>query len=431
MRRGVVRFARRAGDVSDDTQLAIAVARSLHVDGRYDHRRFVEQLAQWSYYRIGAGRATARAAVAARGVEREPAVGPSEGNGAAIRVAPIAIAAAATGDDFDAAVRQNARSTHDSDAAASSALFVAHLLREALLAEIGIYADRGARMRALVAAAKASSFAPVGEALERFGHRPVDDALAACGTSGHVSQCIPAAALVLLDAGLDFRRAMETTFRAGGDTDSIGSIVGSVIGAQLGEAGLPGTWVEAVEHRDYLRWLADRLAGPVARAKGKIDVEPVEGDIAASRADVVVNAWNRNVFPTWLLVPQGVSRALRRGGGAAALRAMSRRAPLPLGAASLTRGGDLPCDWVVHVAGINLAWYATETSVRLAVRNALSEAEWLGAGTVAMPLVGCGTGGLHPQQFRDIAVQEALETSEGVGVLTLVEFVERRGELDS
>ena len=82
----------------------------------------------------------------------------------------------------------------------------------------------------------------------------------------------------------------------------------------------------------------------------------------------------------------------------------------------------LGCDWIVHVAGINLAWCATQVSVRLAVRNALSEATWLGAKTLAMPFVGCGTGGLDPQQFREIAVQEALKASEGVGVLSLVEY---------
>ncbi len=84
--------------------------------------------------------------------------------------------------------------------------------------------------------------------------------LAGGQTNVIVGQCIPAAALILLDSGLDYRDAMTTTFRAGGDTDSIGSIVGSVIGAQVGESGLPREWAEAVQRRDYLRRLADELA---------------------------------------------------------------------------------------------------------------------------------------------------------------------------
>ncbi|MCP4446990.1 MAG: ADP-ribosylglycohydrolase family protein [Myxococcales bacterium] len=66
MRRGLVRFLRRAGDVSDDTQLTIAVARSVDPGGRYRHQRFLDELGLWSYTRIGAGRASRDAAVRIR-----------------------------------------------------------------------------------------------------------------------------------------------------------------------------------------------------------------------------------------------------------------------------------------------------------------------------------------------------------------------------
>lgn len=45
----------------------------------------------------------------------------------------------------------------------------------------------------------------------------------------------------------------------------------------------------------------------------KIDI--VEGDLLDQDVEVIVNAWNRNLFPHWLLWPQGVSGAIRRRAG--------------------------------------------------------------------------------------------------------------------
>ena len=40
----------------------------------------------------------------------------------------------------------------------------------------------------------------------------------------------------------------------------------------------------------------------------------MSGDVARREVDAVVNAWNRNVIPAWLLLPQGVSKAIRKAG---------------------------------------------------------------------------------------------------------------------
>ena len=37
----------------------------------------------------------------------------------------------------------------------------------------------------------------------------------------------------------------------------------------------------------------------------------VQGDLLDQDVDVIVNAWNRNIIPRWLLLPQGVSKAIR------------------------------------------------------------------------------------------------------------------------
>lgn len=261
MRRGLVRFMRRPGDVSDDTQLAIAVARSIRDDGTYSEAQFLAELAAWSGFRVGAGRASSRAAARARR-GRAPRGLPSEGNGVAIRVVPFAIACASSTDQSLASiVAANGRATHTSDAAIQAAVFVALLTRSALTQPRRAFVELSVLAGAVKAARSGSGFQFETPALARID---TDEALAAIlrrtGTSGHVHQCVPAAIAFLLRHRLNYEAAMYSVFRAGGDTDSIGAIVGGIIGAQLGVAELPPSWSRDVQHREYLSVLADRLA---------------------------------------------------------------------------------------------------------------------------------------------------------------------------
>ena len=119
----------------------------------------------------------------------------------------------------------------------------------------------------------------------------------------------------------------------------------------------------------------------------------VDGDLLDQNVDVIVNAWNRNVVPWWLLIPQGVSQAIRRRAGAGPFRELARLGRIPLGGAVLTGAGRLPHRAIVHVAGINLLWRSTEFSIRASTRNAVGLAARSGFTSVALPLVGAGTGG--------------------------------------
>ena len=53
----------------------------------------------------------------------------------------------------------------------------------------------------------------------------------------------------------------------------------------------------------------------VAMNQTPANVEVVEGDLLDQDVEVIVNAWNRNIIPWWLLLPQGVSGAIKRRGG--------------------------------------------------------------------------------------------------------------------
>ena len=119
----------------------------------------------------------------------------------------------------------------------------------------------------------------------------------------------------------------------------------------------------------------------------------VDGDLLDQDVDAIVNAWNRNFIPPWLLLQQGVSKAIRRRAGYGPFREVYKQGMLPLGGAALTSAGRLPFKAIIHVAGIGLLWVASERSVRASVRNAVDLAQKHGLRSIAFPLVGAGTGG--------------------------------------
>lgn len=137
----------------------------------------------------------------------------------------------------------------------------------------------------------------------------------------------------------------------------------------------------------------------------QVPVELVDGDLLDQDVDVIVNAWNRNVIPWWLLLPQGVSGAIKRRGGLAPFRELGRMGPIPLGGAVLTGAGRLPFRGIIHVAGINLLWRSSERSIRASVRNTLALATQHGFQSIAFPLIGAGSGG--GREARSLAWMQA------------------------
>jgi len=62
-----------------------------------------------------------------------------------------------------------------------------------------------------------------------------------------------------------------------------------------------------------------------------MQLEIVNGDLLDQDVDVIVNAWNRNIIPWWLLLPQGVSGAIKKRGGYGPFRELAKLGPIPLG----------------------------------------------------------------------------------------------------
>ena len=145
------------------------------------------------------------------------------------------------------------------------------------------------------------------------------------------------------------------------------------------------------------------------------------GDLLAQDADAIVNPWNRNVIPWWLLLPQGVSGAIKRRAGTQPFREVGRVGPMALGSAVWTSAGALPFQGIIHVAGINLLWRSSEKSIRASVRNAVELASARGVARLAVPTIGAGSGGFREEDASALILREAASLDADL-VFTLVRY---------
>lgn len=149
--------------------------------------------------------------------------------------------------------------------------------------------------------------------------------------------------------------------------------------------------------------------------------EIVEGDLLDQKVDAIVNAWNRNIIPWWFLLPQGVSGAIKRRGGLEPFQEVARFGPIPLGEARLTGAGKLPFRGIIHVAGINGFWRASEYSIRQSVKNAIQLAERERFSSLAFPIIGSGSGSFNEEKALQLMLDEFNSLESPVAV-TLVKF---------
>ena len=143
------------------------------------------------------------------------------------------------------------------------------------------------------------------------------------------------------------------------------------------------------------------------------------GDLLEQPVEAIVNAWNRNVLPWWLLIPQGVSGAIKKRAGTEPFKALAKIGPIPLGGAAVTSAGKLPFKAIIHVAGINLLWTATEASIRDSVQNAMQQVEAQKLKSVAFPLIGAGTGRFGPEGALALMLEAFAPLSSDADVIVV------------
>jgi len=134
--------------------------------------------------------------------------------------------------------------------------------------------------------------------------------------------------------------------------------------------------------------------GPANGEEGpRVRFDVIDGDLFETAADAIVNAWNRNIIPWWLLLPGGVSGQLKRRAGTAPFRELARHGAMAVGDAVLTGGGRLDVP-IIHVAGLNMRWRASAEGVQKCTRAAVELAWRHEFDSLAAPIIGAGHGGL-------------------------------------
>lgn len=150
-------------------------------------------------------------------------------------------------------------------------------------------------------------------------------------------------------------------------------------------------------------------------------VKVVRGDLLDQDVEVIVNAWNRNLIPWWLLLPQGISGAIKKRGGLAPFKELRKHGLLPLGGAAITGPGKLPFKAIIHVAGIGHLWRSSEESIRRSVQSALDAAKQREFRSIGFPLIGAGTGGGTPDEVEKMICEE-IESADYDGEVLVVRF---------
>jgi O-acetyl-ADP-ribose deacetylase (regulator of RNase III) len=152
-------------------------------------------------------------------------------------------------------------------------------------------------------------------------------------------------------------------------------------------------------------------------------VEVVDADITALDVDAISNAAN-----TRLLHGGGVAGAIARAGGPAIQLESSELAPIGLGEAVATGGGDMPCRWVIHAATMKLGGPTSGEIIRRATASTLACAEELGASSLALVAFGTGVGGFPLEEAARIEVEEVRRHLDAGGRLERVVFAVRGTE---
>ena len=219
-----------AGQPTDDSEMALALARAIVAEGRYAAESALDAYRRWyrsEPFDIGH---TTRAAL------NGYLMGESEANGSLMRVSPLGIFAHALPADAAAELaRQDSTLTHPNrvpvDATAAFVVAISHAVRQGDGAE--------AAWSSALAWARGAEAAPsVTEALERAKtEAPVCDQQ----NQGWVLIALQNAFYAALHSA-SVEEGVVTTVRRGGDTDTNAAIAGALLGAVHGRDAVPPQW---------------------------------------------------------------------------------------------------------------------------------------------------------------------------------------------
>lgn len=255
------------GTYTDDTQMMIALAESLIERGRIEEEHLASAFQAAYDPARGYGGGTRRVlelwrnrvpvAVAARQVFGGQG---SRGNGAAMRIAPVAVRFRQDPVRLQAEAARSARVTHANpvgvDGALVQAAAIGAALRDEDILAVALAAARTEELRVGLAGIAAL----LGES------RNPAELHSRLRTSSDAEESV-CAAIYSAVAHSTFHAAVSFAVSLGGDTDTVAAMTGAISGARMGANSIPRRWLDALEDgnrgRTHVEQLATRLAAGV------------------------------------------------------------------------------------------------------------------------------------------------------------------------
>ncbi len=126
-------------------------------------------------------------------------------------------------------------------------------------------------------------------------------------------------------------------------------------------------------------------------------IDVVVDDLASVEVDAVVRPATETLEPA-----SAAQRQLERIGGPRFQQQLETRAPLVVGAATVTAGGDLPSEFVIHAIIRSASEQVSRSGVRRAMVSTLQQAAAWQFRAVAVPPLGTGPGNLALEDSAEI-----------------------------
>ena len=133
-------------------------------------------------------------------------------------------------------------------------------------------------------------------------------------------------------------------------------------------------------------------------------LEVLQGDITKLSVDAIVNAAN-----TRLLGGGGVDGAIHRAAGPDLLAECRQIGGCPTGEARLTKGYNLPAQFVIHTVGpVYKGTPGDQAALTACYRNSLALAVENGVRTIAFPAISCGVYGYPIDKACRVAIDTTI-----------------------
>jgi ADP-ribosyl-[dinitrogen reductase] hydrolase len=224
----------KPGQVTDDTTMALALGTSILQASQVDAHAAARAFDAWMRAKPVDIGSTVRRGLLAFRKTGDPRMPPSEhdaGNGAVMRVLPVALAMLELPEaEVRAACRAQAHVTHNNPLSDAASETLALMVRDALLGsdKLDLLHQRAH---------------PLVKQHPEFAFRAVRQRQ---NPSGYIVETLQAVFQVLFDTDT-FEECLIDVVNRGGDADTTGAIAGMLAGAVYGPAGIPWRWLHGLD----------------------------------------------------------------------------------------------------------------------------------------------------------------------------------------